>query len=156
MEQTTTDRSRHPHALRIRENFAALAAGDLTAFYEAVHEDFHNVNDVGAGPWREVRGRDAFFGFFAEFAGLFDERPFGQEILEALGWDDRVLCVVHETGVAQGQVFDNRAVYLIALAPDGRLTSLRTTDMDHDTIRRFWAGVRLPDSAPAWAGPPAR
>lgn len=144
----------HPNAVLVRERFAALSAGDVVPFYEAVREDFHNVNDIGAGPWRESRGRDAFFAFFGEFSALFDDEPFAQEVLEVLGWDDRVLTVVRETGVAQGQVFDNRALYVLGVDGDGRYTSLSTTDMDHDTIRRFWAGVTLPDSAPAWDGVP--
>ncbi|MCE0767904.1 nuclear transport factor 2 family protein [Pseudonocardia kujensis] len=146
------DRRTHPNVLRLREIFAALAAGDPGPAYAATHEDFLNVNDIGAGPWREQRGRDTFYAFFADFCALFDERPFGQEILDALGWDDHVLAVVRETGAAQGQVFDNRAIYLIAVDPDGRWTSLRTLDMDQDSLRRFWAGVTLPAGAPAWEG----
>ncbi|TCK23017.1 nuclear transport factor 2 family protein [Pseudonocardia endophytica] len=142
----------HPNAVLVRERFAALNAGDVAPFYDAVREDFHNVNDIGAGPWHENHGRDAFFGFFADFAGLFDDEPFGQEVLDVLGWDDRVLTIVRETGVAQGQRFDNRALYVLGVDPDGRYTSLYTTDMDQETIRRFWAGVALPASAPAWDG----
>jgi ketosteroid isomerase-like protein len=139
----------HPNAVLVRERFAALSAGDVVPFHEAVREDFHNVNDVGAGPWRESRGRDAFFAFFGAFAALFDDEPFAQEVLEVLGWDDRVLAVVRETGVAQGQVFDNRALYVLGVDDEGRYTSLHTTDMDHDTIRRFWAGVTLSSPHPA-------
>jgi ketosteroid isomerase-like protein len=144
----------HPNAVLFRDRFAALAAGDPAPVYEATREDFHNVNDIGAGPWHESHGRDAFFGFFAEFSALFDGEPFAQEVLEVLGWDDRVLAVVRETGVAQGQRFDNRAIYVSGVDEDGRYTSLYTTDMDQEAIRRFWSAVTLPASAPSWEGVP--
>ena len=144
----------HPNAVLVRERFAALNAGDVAPFYDAVREDFHNVNDIGAGPWHEHHGRDAFFAFFGEFAALFDDEPFGQEVLDILGWDDRVLTVVRETGVAQGQRFDNRALYVLGVDPEGRYTSLYTTDMDQEAIRRFWEGVTLPASAPSWEDVP--
>ncbi|MFC5948033.1 nuclear transport factor 2 family protein [Pseudonocardia lutea] len=143
------DRRDHPNARRIRAIFDAIAAGDLTGAYEATHEDIVNSNDIGAGPWREQRGREVFYAFFADFCALFDERPFGQEVLDALGWDDRVLAVVRETGVAQGQVFDNRAIYLFDLDEDGRWTALRTLDMDQDALRAFWAAVTVPAAASA-------
>jgi hypothetical protein len=143
------DRREHPNALRLREILDAIAAGDVEAAYLATHEDLHNVNDIGAGPWREQHGREEFFAFFADFCALFDERPFSQEVLDVLGWDDRVLAVVRETGVAQGQVFDNRAIYLIDLDEDGRWTALRTLDMDQDSLRAFWAAVTVPATAPS-------
>lgn len=66
-----------------------------------------------------------------------------QEVLEVVGFDDRVVTIIHETGTAQSQAFDNRAIYLIELM-DGKFASLRTMDMDHDNIHRFWAAVTLP------------
>lgn len=137
----------HPNATHVRSVFTAIAAGDIVPAYDAVHEDIHNVNDIGAGPWRETRGREAFFDFFAQFGALFDG-TFRQDVLEVIGYDDRVVVVVHETGTAQGNRFDNRAIYLIEIV-DGRWTALRTMDMDHDDIERFWAAVVVPDAAAA-------
>jgi hypothetical protein len=103
-----------------------------------------NLNDIGAGPWRENRGREAMMQFWGGWAELFDG-TFRQEILDATGFADRVVLIVHETGTVQGQSFDNRAIYLLELDDDGRWTSLRTVDMDHEKVRRFWAAVTLPE-----------
>ena len=73
---------------------------------------------------------------------LFDG-TFRQDVLDVLGYDDRIVLVVHETGTAQGQAFDNRAIYLVGIV-DGKWASLRTMDMDHDKINAFWAGVQVP------------
>ena len=73
---------------------------------------------------------------------LFDG-TFRQDVLDVLGYDDRIVLVIHETGTAQGQVFDNRAIYLVGIV-DGKWASLRTMDMDHDKIKAFWAAVQVP------------
>lgn len=74
---------------------------------------------------------------------LFDG-TFRQDVLDVVGYDDRIVIIIHETGTAQGQPFDNRAIYLVGIE-DGKWSSLRTTDMDHDTISTFWAAVRVPE-----------
>jgi ketosteroid isomerase-like protein len=132
----------HPNAKLVVDSLAAVAAGDLDGFVPLLREDFHNVNDIGAGPWRESNGRDEFLAFFGAFSAVL-EGTFRQEIMDVIGYDDNVVLVVHETGEAQGQTFDNRAIYLVGVE-DGMLTSLRTMDMDHDNIRRFWANVTVP------------
>jgi hypothetical protein len=134
----------HPNVARFREAHTALVAGDVGPTWALMREDFVNVNDVGAGPWREQRGPEAMMRFWGEWAELFDG-TFRQEILHAVGYDDRVVLIVHETGTVQGQAFDNRAIYVIDVDDDGRWTALRTMDMDHEKIRRFWAAVTLPE-----------
>ena len=68
---------------------------------------------------------------------------FAQEIMDVLGYDDHVVAIVHETAARRGHVFDNRAVYLLKIV-DARWTSLRTMDMDHESINRFWDAVGMP------------
>lgn len=80
-----------------------------------------------------------FFGQFVEYL----EGTFAQEIMDVLGYDDHVVAIVHETAARRGHVFDNRAVYLLKIV-DGRWTSLRTMDMDHESINRFWDAVGMP------------
>ena len=67
-----------------------------------MRDDFVNLNDIGAGPWRE-----------------------------------------------QGRPFDNRAIYLLEFDDTGRWSALRTMDMDHEKINRFWSAVTIPDGARA-------
>lgn len=133
----------HPNVALVLSTLNAVTAGDLASVIDALREDFVNLNDIGAGPWREAHSRDEFLTKFAEFAAVFDG-TFKQEVLDTLGYDDHVVLVLHETGTAQGSYFDNRAVYLIGLV-DGKWASLRTMDMDHEKIQRFWAAVTLPN-----------
>jgi ketosteroid isomerase-like protein len=132
----------HPNATEFRKVMDAVARGDVEAMYAATHEDFVSINDIGAGPWREVHGRDAFFAFFGEFVEYL-EGTFRQELMDVIGYDDHVVAVIHETGTRQGHVFDNRAIYLCKIV-DGIWMSIRTMDMDHDNINRFWAAVGMP------------
>jgi ketosteroid isomerase-like protein len=68
--------------------------------------------------------------------------------MEGIGYDDRVVITIHETGTAEGQTYDNRAIYLLDVG-GGKWTSLRTMDMDHDKINRFWGAVPLGRTATA-------
>jgi hypothetical protein len=68
---------------------------------------------------------------------------FRQDVLDVLGYDDRIVLVIHETGTAQGQAFDNRAIYRVGIV-DGKWASLPTMDMGHDKINAFWAAVQVP------------
>ncbi len=136
----------HPNAVRTREIFAAAAAGDFEPMIACLADDIVNVNDVGAGPWRENHGKQAVLDFYFAFMTLF-EGTFRQDVLDVHGFDDRVVMIVHETGTAQGQTYDNRAVYLLDVDGNGRYSSLRTVDMDYEGIERFWASIALPDPA---------
>jgi ketosteroid isomerase-like protein len=138
----------HPNLTRVRETFAALAAGDVEPSWAMMREDFVNLNDVGAGPWREQRGREAMMRFWDGWMVLFDN-TFRQEILHGVGYDDRVVLIIHETGTAQGQTFDNRAIYLMELDEAGKYAVLRTMDMDLDKVERFWSAVTVPEGAGA-------
>jgi uncharacterized protein len=133
----------HPNAVEFRKVMDALASGDLAPIHAATHEDFVNVNDIGAGPWRESHGREAFFDFFGRFAEYL-EGTFRQELMDVIGYDDHVVAVVHETATRQGHVFDNRAVYVCRIV-DGTWRSLRTLDMDLEAITAFWDAVGVPE-----------
>jgi ketosteroid isomerase-like protein len=137
----------HPNATEFRRVIDAISRGDAAAMYDVTHEDFVNINDIGAGPWREVHGRDAFFEFFAQFVEYL-EGTFRQKLMDVIGYDDHVVAIIHETGTRQGHVFDNRAIYLCRIV-DGRWMSIRTMDMDHDNINRFWDAVGMPAVEPA-------
>jgi hypothetical protein len=57
----------HPSAMQARATFAAMAAGDVGPAFALMRDDFHMVNDVGAGPWREVRGTDGMLEFWTRW-----------------------------------------------------------------------------------------
>jgi ketosteroid isomerase-like protein len=131
---TTTE---HPNLVRTREAFEALKVGDLEPIMTQTADDIVMVNDLGAGPWRELHGKDAVLGFWYAFAGMF-AGTFSQDILGGWGWDDGVLLLIHEHGSANGVAFDNRAVYMLLAGPDGRWSQLRTMDMDRAHLEQFW------------------
>jgi hypothetical protein len=81
--------------------------------------------------------------FWGGWMELFDN-TFHQEILDGIGYDDRVVVIIRETGTAQGQAYENRAIYLMELDEAGMWTALRTFDMDHEKIRRFWSAITVP------------
>ncbi|MDL5160388.1 nuclear transport factor 2 family protein [Actinomycetospora termitidis] len=134
---TVTVSTDHPNLVRLRGALEALAGGDVEPTVALMHPDVVMINDIGAGPWRELRGRDAVLGFWFAFGGFF-AGTFGQEILAGWGFDDGVVLLVHERGEVNGAVFDNRAIYQALLGPDGRMTELRTMDMDRAGIETFW------------------
>lgn len=135
----------HPNAMQAREVFTAMAAGDIAPAFDLMTDDYVLHNDIGAGPWRELHGKAAVLDFWTRWMELF-HNSFRQEILDVLGYDDRIVMVVHETGQAHGIRFDNRAVYLHEVR-DRQWTALRTIDIDPDNCRRFWASVPPPDLA---------
>jgi hypothetical protein len=53
--------------------------------------------------------------------------------------------LVHETGRRGGAVFDNQAVYVIAMR-EGRWARLDTYDRDRAANERFWAAVGGPEA----------
>jgi ketosteroid isomerase-like protein len=132
----------HPTATTARQAFAALAAGDIEPVFALMTDDFLMLNDIGAGPWREVRGKDGVLDFWTRWNELFDG-TFRQDITEVIGYDDRVVMLLHEHGTAAGTPYDNRAIYVLELAGD-RWVALRTIDMDRETCEQFWANVDAP------------
>ena len=96
----------HPNATFARNLYAALAAGDLATAFDALADDLVLINDVGAGPWRELHGKQAVLEFWGQWMELFDG-TFRQEVMYVLGYDDRIVLVIHETGTAQGQAFEH-------------------------------------------------
>jgi ketosteroid isomerase-like protein len=135
----------HPNAVQAREVFAALAGGDLAPAFDLMTDDYVLHNDIGAGPWRELHGKAEVLNFWTRWMELFDN-TFHQEVLDVLGYDDRIVMIMHETGEARGTPFDNRAVYLHEIR-DGKWASLRTIDLDPDNCRQFWATVPAPELA---------
>jgi ketosteroid isomerase-like protein len=131
---TTTE---HPRLVSTREAFEALKAGDLEPILAQTADDVVMVNDLGAGPWRELHGKEAVLEFWFAFAGMF-EGTFSQDVLGGWGWDDGVVLVIHEHGTANGVAFDNRALYVLTAGPDGRWREFRTLDMDRAHLEQFW------------------
>jgi hypothetical protein len=87
--------------------------------------------------------------FWTRWTELFGN-TFRQHVVDVLGYDDRVIMIIHETGEVDGVAYDNRAIYLHELRGE-QWASLRTFDMDPDNCRRFWDTVPMPDPGAAAA-----
>jgi ketosteroid isomerase-like protein len=64
----------HPNATVFRAGFQALwERGDVAPFLTLLRDDVEWINDIGAGPWREIHGKEAVLAFYGEWMQLFDE-----------------------------------------------------------------------------------
>lgn len=127
----------HPNLVRTQASWDAVADGDLGDGSDFA-EDIVVENGPGAGPWRLLEGKDAFFSFILQFIPYFaDSWHQGGTCLYA---DDRcTISLVHETGTApDGDPFDNMAIWVSRLAPDGTADRIWTVDLDQEHVTEFW------------------
>ena len=136
----------HPNATRISSLWNAANAGDQEAADGFVADDIVWLNDIGAGPWREVVGKQACLEFGLAWQVLFDF-TFTYEVLDACGSDTSVVLVLREQGTARGHHFDNQALYHFTLDDGGMVTRIQTYDRDRDAIIAFWNAVGPVSSA---------
>ena len=119
---------------------------------DAFTDDVLMENGPGAGSWHRARGKDDLALLLLKFASSLGE-TFHQDG-RCVYADDRVaISLIHQTGTAPGgDRFDNLAVYISRLRPDGQTERLWTVDLDAEHREAFWAKtpVRLrrtfPDS----------
>lgn len=129
----------HPNADEARRVFEAFwIHGDVQPMLDAATDDFVWINDIGAGPWRELHGKDEATAMQLWWFDWF-EGTFRHELVDVCASDDRVIEVLREVGEKDGHVFDNVALYVYEVGPDRRFTSLRTFDRDRGAIEAFWS-----------------
>jgi ketosteroid isomerase-like protein len=152
----------HPALADVRHAFAAMAAGDVEPVDALMADDILNINDVGAGPWRKNRGKDAVWAFYAAFVEVFGG-DFHQDLVDARMWgEDRIVLFAHEHGTAKGVRFDTRAIYELdlrdgkwaACAPWTSTTNAASGSGPRSACRRrvSGAGSGLGDIAGTWFG----
>ena len=131
----------HPRAIQARQLFHALwDDGDMEATIEAMLADVVWVNDIGAGPPRELRGRDQVRALLLWWFDFFDGNC-RHELIDVCASDDRVIEVLHEIGEKDGRVFDNVALYVFEVDPQvpDRFARVRTYDRDRANVEEFWS-----------------
>lgn len=129
----------HPNAVRFRAAFDALwTDGDMQPMIDNTADDHLWINDIGAGPWRHLQGKDESLAFALWWTDFF-EGSFRHELIDVCASDDRVIEVLREVGEKEGHVFDNLALYVYEIGPDGRATTLRTFDRDREAVDEFWS-----------------
>jgi hypothetical protein len=130
--------SNHPNFDRTQAVLDAVRQGDYALAFDGDADDVLVENGPGAGPWHLARGKDDLALMFLEFAGSLDG-TFHQDG-RCVYADDRVaIALIHETGTAPGgDQFDNLAVYINRLRPDGQVDRRWTVDLDAEHCEAFW------------------
>jgi ketosteroid isomerase-like protein len=110
----------HPNFDRTQAALDAARQGDYAPAFDAFTDDVLMENGPGAAPWHRARGKDDLaLLLLLEFTSSLGE-TFHQDG-RCVYADDRVtISLIHETGTAPGgDRFDNLAVYINRLRPDG-------------------------------------
>jgi hypothetical protein len=98
----------------------ATRRGDYAPAFDNFADDIVMENGPGAGPWHRARSKDDLALLFPERAGSFGD-TFHQEGRCVYAGDRVSISLIRETGTAPGgDQFDNLAVYIGRLRPDGR------------------------------------
>jgi hypothetical protein len=128
----------HPNFDRAEAALDAARQGDYETAFEFFTDDVIVENGPGAGPWHRARGKDDLALLLLEFAAALGD-TFHQDG-RCIYADDRVsINLIHETGKSPtGDLFDNMAVYISRLSPDGRANRLWTVDLDAEHCEEFW------------------
>jgi ketosteroid isomerase-like protein len=132
----------HPNFVATQGSWDALTRGDLMVALDLLADDVVVDNGPGAGPWRHIEGKEAFFTMSMQFLPFF-QGTWAQEGRCVYANDDMSIAVVRETGKGpSGDDFDNVAVYVYRFNEDGKVNRLWTTDLAHEALEEFW--VRNP------------
>jgi ketosteroid isomerase-like protein len=130
--------SEHRNFRVVQDGWDALAAGDVGSALDMFAEDVVVDNGPGAGPWRHIEGKEAFFTMAMQFIPFF-QGTWAQNARCIYADDSMAVALVHETGKApSGDVFDNMAVYVYRFNPAGKVNRLWTTDLAHEDLEEFW------------------
>lgn len=129
-------RTDHPNFVKAQETWDAIGRGELNV--DDLADDIVVDNGPGAGPWRHLEGKDAFLTFVMKFVPYF-QGTWQQEGHCIYADDATTISLVHETGTApSGDAFDNRAIWVSRIRPDGTTERIWTTDIDHEAMEAFW------------------
>ncbi len=128
----------HPNFDRTQAHLDAARQGDYVPWFDAFADDVLVENGPGAGPWHRARGKDNLALLLIEFAASLGD-TFHQDG-RCVYADNRVaISLIHETGTAPGgDQFDNLAVYVSRLRPDGQTERMWTVDLDAEHCEAFW------------------
>lgn len=129
------------NAARVRAAYDALwQRGDSALLVALMHDDIVWINDVGAGPWRELQGAQVVMEGLGKWMALFDG-GFSQDVLDVCGGDRNVVVILREAGNARGHRFDNLALYRYEFGASGKVVRVRTYDESREATAAFWDAV---------------
>lgn len=131
----------HPNAARIRDAYAAFAAGDLATVLQQFDPDVVTYV-AGDGPLAGVQkgheGLGAVIGHGLEVSGGTQRL----EVQDIFADADYAIVQVRETATraADGVTLDVREVHLLALGEDGLIREFRDIPIDPDVHDAFFDG----------------
>jgi ketosteroid isomerase-like protein len=128
----------HSNFDRAQAALDAARAGDYSPVFDSFADNIVIENGPGAGPWHRAEGKEDLSLLLLELAASFGD-TFHQDG-HCIYADDRVaISLIHETGTApSGDAFDNLAVYVSRVRPDGITDRLSTFDLDAEHCEDFW------------------
>jgi hypothetical protein len=130
--------AQHANFERMQKSWDAMAAGDPGPAFDDLTDDVIVENGPGAGPWRHADGKEAFGEVMMSFFGAFGGN-FGQQGRVLYADDAFAITLVQETGThPDGDVFDNRAIYVVRFDTAGKIDRLWTVDLDTEHCDDFW------------------
>src|ERR1700751_4984882 len=119
-----------PNFVRAQAASAASRLGDYAPTFDMLAEEIILENGPGAGPWHIARGKEDMALMLMEFSAALGD-TFRQDGRCAYADDRMIINLIHETGTApDGDEFDNLAVYVGRLRPDGQIDRMWTVDLD--------------------------
>ena len=112
--------------------------GDYESWFDNLTDDIVVDNGPGAGPWRHTESKEAWLESAMQFVPVFGDT--WRQVGTCVYADNEMsITIVHETGVTpDGDVFDNRAIWVGRLDADGRTNRIWTTDLAHEALEEFW------------------
>jgi SnoaL-like protein len=127
----------HPNLVKAQEVWDAIGRGELAGLDDFT-DDVAVENGPGAGPWRVLEGKEAFFTFVLQFMPFF--KGTWHQDGRCIYADDRcTISLVHETGTGpEGDTFDNMAIWVSRIDADGKTDRLWTVDLDQEAVTDFW------------------
>ena len=132
-QQTNTATHDHPNFVRAQAALDATRLGDYGPSFEGAADEIILENGPGAGPWHIARGKD-------DLARMYILGNTFHQDGRCVYADDRVaISLIHETGKhPDGDDFDNLAVYVNRIRPDGQVDRVWTVDLDTEHCEEFW------------------
>ena len=127
----------HPNLVKAQEVWDAVAKGELAGLDDFA-DNVEVENGPGAGPWRVVEGKEAFFTFVMQFMPFF--KGTWHQDGQCIYADNRcTISLVHETGTGpEGDAFDNMAIWISRIDAAGKTDRLWTVDLDQEAVTDFW------------------
>ena len=142
--KTTPDLSivttQHPHAVRMREGFAAFARGDLDTVRTMLTADCVWING-GTSP---IAGRhEGWAAIEAMFLQLFEATggTFSMDLLSVLADDERAVAIYDATSTVAGQTRTMRFAFVQEMDADGLVCQTNVLAYDQAAADAHMAGI---------------